>query len=832
MLIVLDGLDEVADVNKRRDVVARVTEGVGRLREISASLQVIITTRPTAFAAAAGFPEREYQRFQLGPLSKALITAYSEKWLVASRLPEQEFADVRRILRQKIEQPHLRDLARNAMQLTILLSLIHTRGSSLPDKRTALYNGYVELFFNRESEKAPLVRDHRVLLEDIHGYLAWELHSEAEKGAHGGSISVERLQKLLVRYLEAEERDPSLVAHLFTGMVERIVFLVSRVEGTLEFEVQPLREYFVARHLYVTAPYSPTGAEQKGTKPDRFDTIAPNPYWLNVTRFFSGCFCKGELACLIHRLPVLSDDDRYEFTSHARRLTTMLLADWVFSQDQRCTRDAVALVLGGDSLRNPVAKRRREYLTFSEETSILPAGCGRDELVQSCFEHFRRLPVDDYAAELSRIVQFNAPDEERDHFWRVEVKSCRSRDLMRWLCYGLYLGSLTRADPTTLSDLFARGMSAGSLAILCAAGHSNVIAEAPDRCEALVEEVLAGRVQAGNMERDLLSRFVRALNCDAYRVAFHHVAPCPLNDLLSRRYPYLGDEGPLDTTEASPCMNSTLEKCQRGLLIADRERSRNASDWATDLAPWNALVEEARTLFGDNWQCYRLANMAAGVRAPDARCTEYPDLFDHSQPLCYRARYARLRAGAPRWWRAQLQSASTGSDRMFWALLLLTWGNWPTKLSLQADVTRLLDSLSFAEWEQLADAPTDVPLRIRRRASLGRAVDTVSQPLSSRSVVALAANASEADRRILFERFLANYRADDIPTLRFCESLARPDASATEDRGRYFLLVVAGNPGRYPRALVYEAEELCQADAARLVTPVRDIAVRDCWFPY
>ena len=78
-------------------------------------------------------------------------------------------------------------------------------------------------------------------------------------------------------------------------MVDRIVFLVSRVQGTYEFEVQPLREYFTARHLYETAPYSPPGNPRHGTKPDRFDAIAQSSYWLNVTRFYAGCFSKGEL---------------------------------------------------------------------------------------------------------------------------------------------------------------------------------------------------------------------------------------------------------------------------------------------------------------------------------------------------------------------------------------------------------------------------------------------------------------------------------------------------------------------------------------------------------
>ena len=136
------------------------------------------------------------------------------------------------------------------MQLAILLSLLLTWGTSLPDKRTALYDEYMALFFNREAEKSPIVRDYRELLINIHRYLAWTLHSEAEIGNSRASITQERLQFVVKEYLDREGHRSVPVNDLFAGMVERVVALVSRVEGTFEFEVQPLREYFAACHLY------------------------------------------------------------------------------------------------------------------------------------------------------------------------------------------------------------------------------------------------------------------------------------------------------------------------------------------------------------------------------------------------------------------------------------------------------------------------------------------------------------------------------------------------------------------------------------------------------
>ena len=59
-LLVLDGLDEVADLSQRQQVVKRIISGVNRLREIAPSLQVVITSRPTAFTSSVGFPDKAF----------------------------------------------------------------------------------------------------------------------------------------------------------------------------------------------------------------------------------------------------------------------------------------------------------------------------------------------------------------------------------------------------------------------------------------------------------------------------------------------------------------------------------------------------------------------------------------------------------------------------------------------------------------------------------------------------------------------------------------------------------------------------------------------------
>ncbi|MGY3152644.1 hypothetical protein [Bradyrhizobium elkanii] len=86
-----------------------------------------------------------------------------------------------------------------------------------------------------------------------------------------GLISANDLRATLHNYLKAEGHPTEVVEEIFGAMLERVVMIVPRIQGTYEFEVQPLREYFAARFLYDTASYSPTGKERKGTKPDRFE---------------------------------------------------------------------------------------------------------------------------------------------------------------------------------------------------------------------------------------------------------------------------------------------------------------------------------------------------------------------------------------------------------------------------------------------------------------------------------------------------------------------------------------------------------------------------------
>jgi len=418
LLIVLDGFDEVADISVRNRLVQEISDASTRFEGNAISNQVIVTSRPAAFANSPGFPREDWQYIQILPLSKNVISTYTNKWISGHNLDQRERSDIVSVLSEKLEYPHVRELARNPMQLAILLALISTQGASLPDKRTTLYDRYIDIFFNRESEKSKVVRDKRELLIDMHRYLAWTLQVEVESDAKAGNISEAKLRDILRSYLSDLGHDTALVDTLFAGMVERVVALVSRVQGTFEFEVQPLREYFAARYLYDTTPYIPAGSTRCGSIMDRFDALARNAYWLNVTRFYCGCYSSGEIASLVDGIIHIGQSEQYSSTNYVVDLAITLLSDYVFSQQPRSVARLTNFLFEPNRFRMLLA---RVYGSRHGDTIALPDGSGKAVILGRAIEAFGQSRHLDTAFSSSAIIKSNLMGRTELDIW-AEVR--------------------------------------------------------------------------------------------------------------------------------------------------------------------------------------------------------------------------------------------------------------------------------------------------------------------------------------------------------------------------------------------------------------------------
>jgi hypothetical protein len=210
---------------------------------------------------------------------------YLRMWCTVRGIRGKDGRALRKSLKEKSREPYINELAGNPMQLTILLDLLHQQGAATPTQRTDLYDKYVELLLAREANKHPkAVRDHKEGLLEIIPFLGWYLHAHTEESQINGRMSVDELKEAMRHFQRTYGNRESIVDQLFEGASDRRWALTSKVDGTYEFEVLSLREYFAARFLYHNAGEDNTGFDSTAVLRE----LLRRPYWLNTARFYGG----------------------------------------------------------------------------------------------------------------------------------------------------------------------------------------------------------------------------------------------------------------------------------------------------------------------------------------------------------------------------------------------------------------------------------------------------------------------------------------------------------------------------------------------------------------
>lgn len=700
ILFVFDGFDEIANLKVREEIIDFINKGINRISVNSQSIQVLITSRPAAFSDSIGFTVDIYPHFELTDITPIITKEYVDKWIKANRLDSREGAEIRRLVEEKLEMPHLKDLAKSPMQLAIFISLLRTRGESLPNKRTALYDSYIELFFNRESEKSIIVRDHRDLIIDIHQYLAWVLHSEAEMYKNSGSIHIDDLKRRLKEYLQKEGHKTDIADKLFNVVKDRVCALVSRVLGTFEFEVQPLREYFCAKYLYKTSPYSPVGAEKSGTKPDRFEAISRNFYWQNVVRFFAGCFDKGELPMLIQKLRELQKDDLLKYTNYPRIITSQILSDWVFTQYPLLLKDVVKIIIDGINIGNILNQDGR---ISNNEPILLPNECGRTEVVIECFNQLKKFPASDYASELIGLIK-NNPYKTLE-YWRENVSEIEGEQLTIWLEYAYLLQIIHKMDEEILFDIVKKDSSQTKkkLQILIDGNRLDVIDKNIGLKEIVFQGILDSNmyVQQRKYSAHSLQFLTFCLNPYLLSSIFNNNEEINISFLnyIIRIMGHSSYERDIGKSILEFNVNDTVDtKIKEFLSSIKVALDSDVSNWRNNIEPWDVLVESGRVVFNDSWSLSIISVIAAGIKSKEEKFEEYADLYDTKQSLCKRVRCARMKSGNVKYWETQIQN----SDQLNLTLLIFfTWATPKTISQLFPILSPIIDSLKPDEFLKL-----------------------------------------------------------------------------------------------------------------------------------
>ena len=708
-VIVLDGFDEVADIPTSFSMGTRLPTRTRLVEEISSasvrldtnvrSLHVIVTSRPAAFANSPGFPENEWIHLELRDLRDDNIRAYTNKWIASQRLDAKQASAVSTTLEDKLEQPHMRDLARNPMQLAILLHLIHVQGVALPEKRTTLYDEYMKIYFNREAEKSPIVRDRRDLILSIHGMLAWILQTQAEDGSGSGSVTMDDLRLHIRHFLEAEEHDVALADALLAGTFERVGALVSRVQGTYEFEVQPLREYFAARHLYKTSPYSPPGRARTGTRPERFDALARNAYWTNVTRFFCGFYDIGELGTLVDGFLQLSEERDYTLINKTRQLALMLLGDHVFSQSPREMKRLVGFIAEEPGFDRYVASMA---MPPRWRDMRLPENAGQQFLYEACAEKFGEETESQRRRVLGRIMRANTHWSTMKDIWkRRHPGPATLEDLREAMAFGIVehfdvseIEACTKHDVDLRCRWFLWANLLEDIANdreLYASARVAFFDEAlffPSRSSDQAEAVVALETLTKLLNVEFFVNLVSDEWPDGTTVYSSGWMPKPQRQHEQLRR--LDSDGHSDDAGA----------LVRFAVFVIEHLDREVLEWQTTLAPWSALTDRGFEIAGESALVEQIAMISTVVPGEAHVGVWQTGGFRRTKGLARRLQYARSKGGDQAWWRRELRLVDEAQIVLCIAILLL-WGESDVLLALGREVNERVSRLTPTEWERL-----------------------------------------------------------------------------------------------------------------------------------
>ena len=691
ILVVLDGFDEVADVKVRNKIVSEVTQAEVRMSANAVSLQIVVTSRPTAFTNSPGFSREEWPHMEILPLTTQVVEEYANKWLHGRGCDPREKKEILSVLQQKLEQPHVRELSRNPMQLAILLSLIMVQGASLPNRRTALYDKYIDIFLNRESEKSQIVRDYRDLLVNIHRYLAWVLQSEAEKSG-SGNVSETRLKSLLRDYLEKSDRDPALVETIFGGMIERVVALVSRVQGTYEFEVQPLREYFAARYLYDTAPYAPPGVRVSGTLPDRFLAISRNFYWLNVTRFYAGCYSTGELPSLIDGIEQLSSDNQFGVIGYTSNLGCTLLGDYIFSEQPRYSSKLSKIITSGESLRVHLAEVESKR---SFESMALPSGSGRREMFDYAFNLMSKSGSYDVGMIASRLARDNGERKDIESLWRKMREEMKGDSM--WMVMGSLLGVFRGASKEDAETIVSQ-LGPACLIYFIRAGRVDVIDDVFGGWDLLCDRIIIGDIYGiHGVEIAIESArytFLTRLSLMLWQYTLERASNEKgslfrrIVDRPARKGEKKGGGGGGELPQEWQSIASKMESVLKVKI----------SNVLSDHSFYSEFLEAVRDKWGNGWAVYSTAVAYANVYSGDDSFDF--DLCDDKYSVCERAISARKNAGGEDWLVRQLDGVENKDEVAVGFLMscVFSWVPISALVRYSSRLSEVLDGLSDPVW--------------------------------------------------------------------------------------------------------------------------------------
>jgi hypothetical protein len=258
-LILLDGLDEVAEESKRYHIVQCIENFLGQYPNNRA----IITSRPAGYKRDF-FRTEEFPHYELQLFDDDKMEEFVDRWY-DSRVQDSAEAQRRKeSLRKALnDNDRIKLLARNPLLLTII-ALIHRYQAVLPKERYKLYDKAVETLLTSWDANKELTNQtvlHHLKLDDLRRLmesLAYWIHSHPEGNtgdAEGGTLidRDELIQKLSqdiktlkqLQLYEAKEEAKRFVDHI----KDRTGLLNEQGQDCYAFVHKTFQEYLCAQEI-------------------------------------------------------------------------------------------------------------------------------------------------------------------------------------------------------------------------------------------------------------------------------------------------------------------------------------------------------------------------------------------------------------------------------------------------------------------------------------------------------------------------------------------------------------------------------------------------------
>lgn len=240
-LVLLDGLDEVADRGQRRAVVRWINEQL----TVHPGNDFVVTSRPHGYRES--FVDAT-ATVQVLPFTRVQVETFLRGWYrtaerQANGSPERGDEAALHLIGQLRGMPGLADLTVNPLLLT-LIAEVHRYGRrrgenrGLPDNRAALYAEMCDVMVHRRDEERELPVDLPRQRREILGRLAFLWMGRGVR-----SMGPPELYPVLRPWLSGTDPEGFIVE------MERTGLLVAREGQEVAFAHQTFQEYLAARHL-------------------------------------------------------------------------------------------------------------------------------------------------------------------------------------------------------------------------------------------------------------------------------------------------------------------------------------------------------------------------------------------------------------------------------------------------------------------------------------------------------------------------------------------------------------------------------------------------------